>query len=296
MKNISLCKTSILVVLYNKNLSQSQTLLSLLEFDIKSCRLVILNNGPLALIDEPKFMSKIHEHFQDVVVHNELDNLPLSVAYNRFIEKHIESERYILLDDDSIVTSSFTEKINSDFEGVDLELPKIITEKDSKIHYPIYKLKPIEDKDMFALDPKKIVSIGSGLIISRRLVNKFKSKKTKLFDERFALYGVDYKFFCKLKELANFGVDIQVTSTTSIVHSLSRLEGKISKSRSNERLYDVALSARFYPSKLSLLYFCKDIIKNVIFMRFDKVSLILNTFYKGYHPRSKKYLNDARIL
>lgn len=47
----------------------------------------------------------------------------------------------------------------------------------------------------------KIISIGSGLVIYKSLVECFRKDNLKLFDERYALYGVDYSFFRRIQRI-----------------------------------------------------------------------------------------------
>ncbi|WP_321147883.1 glycosyltransferase family 2 protein, partial [Serratia marcescens] len=243
------CTVSILVVLYNKKLSESKTLRTLLSHQILNAELFIANNGPHKIeIESDQFFNQLESHFIKVQVANFVENRPLSIIYNDFIESNSVAKKFVLLDDDSEVPESFIKVINSENDDFDLELPRIKSVNDGVIYYPVEHGHVVaEDKNN--LDVQSTISIGSGLIISRRFIDKFSAAGMKLFDERFALYGVDFSLFRIMKKInAKSNTHFAIRTNSYINHSLSRAAGKTSEHTVNERLYDAILSARHYPS------------------------------------------------
>lgn len=229
---------SVVIVLYNREVSDSQTIVSLLEHwsNREDLHLDIINNGP-SLIDEVVLDIKgTFKYFQY------LENRRLSSLYNEFLERN-ESEYYIILDDDSMLTEEYfhsLESLKKQSPNADFALPKILS--DGKCVYPKkidYNSKNISNKD-------GVMSISSGLVIRHRLVLQYIKQYGNVFDERFYLYGVDSSFFDRLMLLEQelFGCYVG-----SIVHSLSSHEEEphnVKAFRSLERSNDFALSTRYY--------------------------------------------------
>ncbi|CAI0760708.1 Uncharacterised protein [Serratia entomophila] len=277
---------SILIVLYNKKLNESKTLKSLLSYKISNAELFIANNGPKNLeVGDDDFYNQLVEHFEKVQIANFIENRPLSVIYNDFIKSNAFSERFVLLDDDSDLPEKFINSINSKDDDFDLELPRIKSVVDGVTYYPLEHGRVItEDKDN--LDVQSTISIGSGLIIRRSLVEKFSDAGRELFDERFALYGVDYSLFRIMRKIkVKNKIDFNIRTHSYINHSLSRTEGKTSEHTVNERLYDAILSARHYPSSNTIWILLRKIIKYTLNLNFKKITYIFSVFIKGIHPR-----------
>ncbi|WP_413741261.1 glycosyltransferase family 2 protein [Sodalis sp. RH15] len=280
---------SILVVVYNKSLEQSNTLKSMMSFKFKHVNLFVLNNGPCEVKFEKSFESFLNNLFDSVVLCNQIDNMPLSIAYNRFIELYPKSKKFVILDDDTILTQSFIDLISLEDDDCDLRLPRITSLDSDIVHYPV--MDDIAVTYDCELSISKTISIGSGLVISSSLIEKFYKKKLKPFDEHFALYGVDFSFFRRTWRLREQGELFKVYCTSVLYHSLSRVEGDISTNRIRERLYDIALQARHYPSFNHYEIFFKNLIKYTIIGKFSFVFLILKIYFLGFHPRCIKYRN-----
>ncbi|CAI1121558.1 glycosyltransferase family 2 protein [Serratia entomophila] len=288
------CTVSILVVLYNKKLEESKTLKSLLSFDILNAELFIANNGPSSIeITNDSFYDRLGNHFGKVQVANFIENRPLSIIYNDFINANDYSEKFVFLDDDSELSVDFINRVNSNAKSFDLELPRIKSVVDGVIYYPVERGRVVtEDKDH--LDVQSTISIGSGLIITRSLIEKFAAVGSNLFDERFALYGVDYSLFRIMKRINKKNkTNFNLKTYSYINHSLSRAEGKTSEHTVNERLYDAILSARHYPSSNTIWILLRKIIKYTLNFNFKKIAYIFSVFIKGVHPRCATNKKDA---
>lgn len=276
-------KLAMLVILYNKSFEESETLISIANFEKKIHQLVIVNNGPSELKEEDTFFEKLKDKHVNVNLNNYVENRPLSWIYNEFIENY-DSDYYIFLDDDTQISKNNESYIFS-LVDIDLELPKIIAISDKKQYYPIVNglvFKKNGEINKFS----NIFSIGSGLIISKNIKNIFKIHNENLFDERFALYGVDMSFFRKLNSFNKENINIKVNSEMLIDHSLSRTEGEISDWRLRERLYDEVITIKHYLDYKSLRLI-KCVVKQISRGNWKNLKLIFDTYYNGYHPRCK---------
>jgi len=276
--------SSILVILYNKKPADSSTLRSLAKYKFNNCSLTVVNNGPKRFDDNDILINEISRKFIQTNIEEYLENKPLSFVYNDFIAKHVDSDRFVLLDDDTTLTESFVLKINSNIWDVDLELPLITSPIDKEVYYPLVNNIPISAFGVLPSD--STFSIGSGLIINKSLVNKFRKSNIDLFDNHFALYGVDFSFFRRINKITKLS-RISITSSTKLYHSLSRITGDPSRARLKERLYDQVLSARHYPSIKNSRPVVRDLVTYTLKSDFELVLLIIKTFVTGYHPRSK---------
>ncbi|MCG8706884.1 glycosyl transferase [Brenneria sp. 4F2] len=280
----------ILVVLYNKKIEDSTTIRTLCENNLNKTTLIIHNNGPHA-VDFPDSISrKIKEKFDDVIFLNTTENKPLSFLYNDTIDKYDSTEKFVFFDDDSQVTDSFVRALYAD--DYDIEMPRIISLSDNLIYYPQANGKVVQEDD--ELDPFNLFSIGSGLIIHRRLIDKFRKNRIKLFDEHYALYGVDFSLFRNIYALHKSGEVFNLKTSSFLYHSLSRTEGKDPPFRKLERLIDFALTVRWYPSlKLYFIFFAKCI-RAIFFLRWNEASVIISTYIRGNHPRCQKWLSEHK--
>lgn len=290
-------KISILVIVYGKNLNKSTTLSSLLKFDCSLFNLVVINNGPEALSDSGDFYDLLNNRFQYFELMNKTENMPLSIAYNRFIEKHPDAQKYVLLDDDSEITESFILRLTDNNALYDLEVPKIVATDNAlvsgNIQYPVENDIPV--LEMRAVDVKTVFSIGSGLILTRQFVDKFVAARMPIFNNHYALYGVDFSLFRNMRKLVAKGNSFMITSICSINHSLSRLQtGDLSEHTRRERLYDIILSARHYPDKSYAKGLIMSIIRAALSLNASLVFHIILIFITGYHPRCKKHIVDSQ--
>lgn len=283
-------KLSILVVLYNKSISESKTLKSLSSLSVKNdkVKLVVWNNGPESIKEQVE--STLSFEGFDFKIIETLHNESLAKIYNTFVNNK-DSSSYLILDHDSILDQNYLNAaINS--STYDLLLPIIMCKDVIRapfINKEVYKL------DMAITSSDNIVSIGSGLIIGAGVLDNMREKYHNVFDERFYLYGVDTSFFKRLNNSKNdFVSNIKVISP--IEHSLSRFEcedNSISKFRDIERSYDFGLSLRYYTPvyKLPLV-----ITKQVMIMMLNKLTrkkktyifkLVAIAFFTGKHYRAK---------
>lgn len=274
---------ALVVVVFGKKLEDSLTIKSLLNFDQAIDYLVIVNNGPNIITQDDEVLLAIRNKHKEVVLDNQIQNKPLSWIYNEFLKKY-NTGHYIFFDDDTEIS-----KENEDFlfrlNGIDIEVPKIFATQDGEQYYPLVEGEVYKANGV--INPcSDLYSIGSGLIVSANVKEIFKNNNLEVFDSRFALYGVDISFFRKINYLKKKNIDLKISSFISINHSLSRTEGSIAEWREIERLYDEVLSIKYYLNYKYLRLF-KFISKQCLKGNWCRISLTLNIYRDGYHPRCK---------
>lgn len=273
---------SLLVILYGKDFTQSQTLKCILDFENKIDNLVVVNNGPEKLNDEDSFLNLLKLKHNQVCLFEFLENKPLSWIYNDFVA-NFKSDYYVIFDDDTYISKE-SEKQIFNLSDIDIEIPKIYAIQDKKQYYPIVNGNIYTSYGLIA-EYSEIYSIGSGLIFSKNVKDVFRDNNLELFDSNFSLYGVDISFFRKVNYLKGENIAFKVSSLISIDHSLSRAEGEISEWRYIERLYDQTLSIKYY-QKFKMFRLLKLLIKN--FRKLNRIQVILMTYFNGFHPRCAK--------
>ncbi|WP_148877337.1 glycosyl transferase [Serratia marcescens] len=274
---------AIVVVVYNKQIEDSITLNTLVEHDFFNSKLVIHNNGPKNITLQGKVAERIERKFKSVELINSLNNLPLSMLYNDFIRNNEGARQFIIFDDDSTVTKEFVSAANQNED--DMELPRIISRVDGVTYYPVEEKKIVTAERY--LNPRASFSIGSGMVINNSLVKKFRKHGVALFDENYALYGVDVSIFRRIYQLIDRGEDFKIKSSSHIYHSLSRAEGKESPFRIRERLIDTAITTRRYPTLRLHIHLSKKLIINVIKLHGKNVASMIKAYLTGMHPRCK---------
>jgi len=284
-----MCRTILAVILYDKDFADSHTLSSLMNKNHVDLDLVIINNGPKHLESDIDFIKSLGSFVNDIDYKEFVDNRPLSWIYNGLFREYNEYDRYILLDDDSIVSEDYINKCEQYYtDDVDIQLPNIRDRVSGGFYYPKInkKVQKISDGEIINYQ-SYVISIGSGLVIYRSLIEKFFELNMELFDTRFALYGVDYSLFHRIESLKKLKVKVTIQVVGTFEHSLSRVGQVDSEWRIIERLYDSVLSVKYYSRNkyVSLVRLLKISCYQLIKFRFSSVSLIVKIFTAGKHPR-----------
>ncbi|BDA88563.1 hypothetical protein E3AUHO_12490 [Klebsiella pneumoniae subsp. pneumoniae] len=278
----------LLVILYNKNFNQSSTLESLLHSKYDG-DLLIFNNGPLSLDITDSFYLQLKNKFRFVGFNEDCSNRPLSVIYNDFVKEY-KYDRYFFFDDDTNVTDEFLSSKNNN--SIDVSLPIIKSITDKKAYYPRVN-NVVCEHEIFLNDSDYVISIGSGLMITSKLIDKFNAEQMTLFDERFSLYGVDFSLFRRIKLLRTKNIQINIEIAGELCHSLSRVDGRESTFRIRERSIDVVLTKILYPTEnafINYLSIFKVLIKTVARMDLQGLSILSSVIKHRAHPRSISYL------
>lgn len=280
----------IIVVIYNKQMQRSQTLNSLLHMLEVDAHLLIFNNGPKTLNLDDVLYTDLKDKFNNnVFIQEDLANRPLSVLYNYAIDEYTGYSYYCLFDDDTNIPADYfieIEKARTQ-QSIDLMLPVIRSANDNAVHYPLINNKPADIKGV--LSPVDIVfSIGSGLTIFDSLIKCFKKNNLKLFDERYAFYGVDFSLFRRIRRIQKEGASIHIAVVSSLSHSLAKKQEVKEKWRKCEITIDQALTTKFYGKTPFDILFV--VAKKILKLDFHNAILALKTYSAGCHPRSKKYM------
>lgn len=274
---------SILVVTYNCSMEHSQTISSLSASKVRfdGVRLCIWNNGPKEMPVPADTLAALRDKGFEVTVKQTPWNAPLSWIYNYFIE-NFSSNRYVILDHDSILSDEYLNYIVEDKE-IFLGMP-VIKAKGTLLYPRI--------KKQFAIGPyaksDKVRSVGSGLLIGQKAIDAIVGSYGKPFDENFALYGVDTSFFYRIHKLKL--VD-KLKSIPGIDHSLSKLEveGEETKRfRKIERSYELGLMLMHYPTYKAARTFIRQLLKSGFGKSNIFVTKVIKAFVQGRHERCKQ--------
>ncbi len=188
-------KLTILVCLYNKNISTSNTLQSLLKAVdlIKNESIFIWDNSVKPL--NKKEFDLLKNNFLNFRYRHTAENIVLSKIYNAVIDEQKEANSYLMLcDDDSEIPASFfitlEEQINK-YPFINLFLPQIYS--NSILVSPakdyLIKTRLIKDLNAGILKTDYVTAINSGMVISNRVfMQGFR------YDETLNFYGTDNFF------------------------------------------------------------------------------------------------------
>ncbi|MEI6007698.1 hypothetical protein, partial [Klebsiella quasipneumoniae] len=249
-------------------------------------------NGPELIEPNDSFLESFSIKKNKALIINYTDNKALSFIYNMVLNDYEKHDRFVFFDDDSDIDDGFFESLDATYNNMmDLQLPLIFDNDNA--YYPI--IDGVIYSDEKSANEKigkynDLFSIGSGLIIYSNLVKKFQQRNMKLFDDNFALYGVDYSFFRRIAILKNkHQEDVNVAISSKINHSLSRTSNEYSSWRHKERLLDIVLTQRYYSKGISIstLILFKLILKEALKLRLKNIYLIISTFIIGCHPRCR---------
>lgn len=222
-------KNLILIVIYNTNIYESETIKSLLDSK------VYLANSHLFIWDNSQESQNIsvvksisnHSNIEFTYEHHP-ENLPLSKAYNKVINQ-FKNENYdflVLLDQDSSFKKELFIKLDNTFQNnkeINLFLPIIKFKNTIVSPTKKYFLKGFyfKEKPFGIQKAKNISAINSGMIISF----KFLKEKYKGYDERLKFYGTDDYFmmeYCKNeKELFILDYEFEHDLTLSTLNNSS---------------------------------------------------------------------------
>ncbi|EPY1511321.1 hypothetical protein ACW9SN_003185 [Klebsiella quasipneumoniae] len=277
----------ILVIIYNKSVNDSETLKSLKQIKDITADLLIFNNGPERIKRGNIFIQDLEKDFKKVYLAEDVENRPLSILYNAVIEEYQQYDTFFIFDDDTHIPSDYFIKTMEKVKCYDLVIPQIISNTDQSVCYPIINGKPYKNNTEIKLTDI-VYSIGSGLVISKTLINKFKKKGLDLFDSRYALYGVDFSLFRRIRSLIDNGEKIDIAVSSSLNHSLAKRKKKKEAWRKKEITIDQVLTSKFYTK--TYLDFLWILVKKILKLDFDNAWLACKVYKSGCHPRSKKYL------
>lgn len=278
-------RTLFLVVLYGLRPGESATLDSLLVQPSASLPadsvLLVWNNGPQPLAQADRQALLAAPGWTEVLISEDLGNPPLSRVYNQALR--LGAERLVIFDQDTVVDARFLQALGQQAE---LLVPLVLGA--GAIRYPHqYKAVVIAEGP---LDPQATVTISSGLCLTQGLAARIAARHGDVFDERFALYGVDVSFFLRVQALAR-EEPVELLCAGILDHSLSELEAETPaqrRFRDIEKFY-VALLLRLHYKGASrgkvLRYLGRQLLGNRLYL-YGVLPQMLRTVLSGRHPRA----------
>lgn len=278
-------RTLFLVVLYGLRPRDSVTLRSLLAQPGASLPtdsgLLVWNNGPQALDEAERQALLAAPGWTQVFIAEDLGNPPLSRVYNQALQQG--AERLVVLDQDTVVDGRYLQALSREAE---LLVPLVLGA--GAIRYPHQHKAVVTEEG--PLDPQATVTISSGLCLTQGLAQRIAARHGDVFDERFALYGVDVSFFLRVQELAR-EEPVQLLCAGVLDHSLSELEAETPaqrRFRDIEKFY-VALLLRLHYKGASrgkvLRYLGRQLLGNRLYL-YGVLPQMLQTVFRGRHPRA----------
>lgn len=275
-------KLSILIVAYNCSLESSATLNSILTSKLRfdEVQLCFWNNGPQDITPLSSTLAALEEQSLELTMKQTRQNAPLSWIYNHFI-KSFPGDQYVILDHDSTLSREYLQHILARKKTF-LGMPTILAK--GAPQYPRsnrrFSLGPYTNRD-------EVFSIGSGLLLSHEATECIKHAYGNIFDENFALYGVDISLFKRIQKL---GLTEKLESIPGFEHSLSKLESEtkeVKHFRKVEASYDFGLMLRHYPSTRQLRILLKQILRSPFGKSRLFLTKVLKAFIEGRHERCR---------
>lgn len=278
-------RTLFLVVLYGLRPVDAATLRSLLALPVASLppdsALLLWNNGPQALDEAERQSLLAAPGWARVFIEEDLGNPPLSRVYNQALR--LGAERLVIFDQDTVVDGRYLAALEREAE---LLVPLVLGA--GAIRYP-HQYKQVVTEEG-PLDPQATVTISSGLCLSQGLAERIAARHGDVFDERFALYGVDVSFFLRVQALAR-EAPVELLCAGILDHSLSELEAETQaqrRFRDIEKFY-VALLLRLHYKGASrtkvLRYLGRQLLGNRLYL-YGVLPRMVQTIFRGRHPRA----------
>ena len=180
-----------LVVIYNKNCEESQSIQSLIKYK-SNIKIIVFDNS--SIINNNKTFCLKH----NFIYYSLNKNMGLSKAYNYVIDKveKNDSNYLMILDDDTVLTKEYIEETYKYVvkKEYDIILPivkpnKIILSPSNIMHKcRVVKINNIDD-----INIKKITAINSGMVVKTSVYKIFK------YNESLFLDYVDHDFMKKVR-------------------------------------------------------------------------------------------------
>lgn len=224
---------SILVVIYNQTITDSDTLNSLLanKLYISNSKVTVWDNSPKSL--DKSEQEYLNENIRNLTYIHTPENYGLAKIYNNVIVASNDSRYVIILDQDSKFNNEYFEKLHhgiTQYPDINLLVP-LIKHKNlimSPGYYKSFKGSLRKTIPLGKLSTKDMAVITSGMVISQ----KYLRETFKAYDESFVFYGIDTYFSIKYRETNNFFYlfdcdfkhDLAVTSSEGYKKKLWRFQ------------------------------------------------------------------------
>ncbi len=208
---------TILICLYNKDISESATLQSLLKLkDFRDDSTIFIWDNSIEVIKPESFIF-LQDNFKNLIYKHTPENTVLSKIYNYVIDD-LESDTYLMLcDDDSNIPEHFFEILEEQIERnpfINLFLPQIYS--DSVLVSPakdyLITTSFIKDIKPGFLGSAYTTAINSGMVISNRVF-----REGFRYNENLNFYGTDNYFMNQYSK----NNESLIVLDAKFIHSLS---------------------------------------------------------------------------
>lgn len=290
-------RISTVIVLYNSAILDSDTINTLFQTYRENVKLTVTiwNNGPFDLSknDISDFIVKCKEYDINCEIYQDCRNVSLSKIYNLFISTHPETDHYVILDQDTLLSTDFFTNIYNN-QNYHVIVPLIYSPDDSiNIKSPSYfNHKPFHH-GVFNLGD--CYAVGSCISFSSHLVSLMTAGNAKCFNECYAFYRVDTEFFSALKKHRS----LQGICIGNITHDLSEKKNpeKMSEFKKVEVGYDKLLSRIYNRNKNTLqnIIYCLKL-KKKYRIKLSGFIQLLQCAIKKKHPRAQFEISDIQKI
>lgn len=276
----------ILVVLYKQTVSESNTLLSLLNCKerLSEKLLFVWDNSPYPLDSSDIFI--LEDQFKKFKYFNSKDNKSLSEVYNTVI-KHIKFDKIFIFDQDTTLTDQYFKLVDFAADSnpeVGLFLPFVKNEGRivSPLFYKVINFNHFKNLNYGKTVAKDRTAFASGLCIRESVFKNYEI----WFDENLKFYGIDYKFTLDYGDVYRYMYVINYELNHNL--SFAAVEGKETKLRR----FDSNIGANFYLAKqrLNLLQIFIVLIRGVI------TSVRMSIHYREFKFYHLFYKNFVKIF
>lgn len=237
----------ILVVLYKKNILESETLQSILqsEHNFSKYRLVVWDNSPVKMLDK-QALGVINEKISVDYLHNSR-NESLSVVYNEIVEKYERNYSFIILfDHDTLIPSDFFDKteiaVGRMSKKCRLILPKV------KAHFAL-----VSPANLYLFYGRRLKKVSSGYMASK---NKTAINSGMIIDTHLFLDGFRYDTTLNFYGIDNYFMEIYAKKyplfyvlDVELTHSLDYFNGNESFERRLGRFQNMSDAILYINSK-----------------------------------------------
>lgn len=266
----------ILVVLYKQTVSESNTLLSLLNCKVSLSEklLFVWDNSPTPLHSSDIFI--VEDQFKNFKYFNSTDNKSLSEVYNTVI-KQIKFDKIFIFDQDTTLTDEYFKLVNSAAMtnidiGIFLPFVKINDRVVSPLTYRAINFDRSKEIKKGRISAKDKTAFASGLCIRESVFKR----DNIWFDTNLSFYGIDYKFILDYGDFSEFMFLIDY----KLEHSLSFTEEEAKEVKIKR--FDSNISAAFY-------------LASSRFNFYQKLILVIRSFFTSF-KMSFKYSDFAFYL
>lgn len=272
---------NILIVIFNKLLNESETMLSLQNcngINNGNIHLHIWNNSPLSLHDDEKEWVKANFNNCKVSIYEDGINHYLSHVYNKIISLVSMDSLLILLDHDSMLPINFLEDIHNVVNdaknaNINLFLPVIMSHND--VVSPAYEKffqHSYNISNQGIVDTNHLMAINSGMCIRTSYL------KTQFpgYNEKLKFYATDNDFMLKYRNDNKYAYIF----SSIIKHSLNFVEDDVnSKVR------------RFKAMKEGAIIIAKD--KGALSVALEHLRFCFLVFKYSFKYRTLKFICNA---